>query len=65
MRHAQGNRACEGNGARTEGLRPKGEPDNFYSSHCCLLTRRLWSGARSVFKHRRVPFTYYSCFRFL
>lgn len=62
MRHAQRNGAREGNGARTEGLHLKGEPDNFYSSHGCLLTRRLWLGARSVFKHRRVPFTYYSCF---
>src|SRR5712691_11902301 len=48
MRDAQRDGACDGNEAEMGGLHPRGEPDTFYSSHCCLLTRRLWLGARSV-----------------
>jgi hypothetical protein len=48
--------ASDGNQTEMGGLHPKGEPDNFDSSHCCLSTRRLWLGARLVRKHRRVPF---------
>jgi len=41
---------------RTRGrLRPKSEMDNFSYSHRCTSSVRLRSGARSVFKHRRVP----------
>jgi hypothetical protein len=54
MGHAQRDGACDGNETEMGGLHPKGEPDTFYSSHRCLLTRRLWSGARSVLKHQRV-----------
>lgn len=41
-----------------DGLRPKREPVTFCGSHRCLLRRRLWLGARSVRKHRRVPFKF-------
>ena len=36
-------------------LRPGWEMDNFFCSHRCTSTVRLWSGARSVRKHQRVP----------
>ncbi len=36
-------------------LQPKRKIDNFCSSHRCTSDVRLWSGARLVFKHRRVP----------
>ncbi len=40
-------------------LRPEREMDNFSCSHRCLQPRRLWSGARSVFQHRRVPLRHF------
>jgi hypothetical protein len=39
--------------------------DKFFCSHRCTSTVRLWSGARSVFKHRRVPLPPYSLLAFL
>jgi hypothetical protein len=41
MRDAQRDGACDGNETEMGGLHPKGEPDTFYYSHRCLLTRRL------------------------
>ncbi len=65
MRDAQRDGPCDGSETRCVtkrgGLRPKGEPDTFYCSHRCLLSRRLWLGARPVFKHRRVPFSKALC----
>jgi len=55
MCDTQGHGARDGNEIELCGLHPKGEPGNFWFSHCCLLTRRLWLGARSVFQHWRVP----------
>ena len=31
------------------------EIDNFFCSHRCTLSVRLWLGARSVLAHQRVP----------
>jgi hypothetical protein len=39
MRDAQRDGACDGNETAMGGLRPRGEPDIFYSSHRCLLNR--------------------------
>ncbi len=55
MCDTQGYGSWDGSETAMGGLHPKGEPDNFGFSHCCLLTRRLWLGARSVFQHWRVP----------
>jgi hypothetical protein len=35
------------------------EIDNFSYSHRCTSTVRLWSGARSVCQHRRVPLRHF------
>src|SRR5260370_1537291 len=47
--------AYEPNETKMGGLRPMEEPVTFCDSHSCLLTRRLWLGARSAFQHWRVP----------
>jgi hypothetical protein len=44
MRDAQRDGTCDGNETEMGGLHPKGEPYTFYSSHRCLLTRRLGQG---------------------
>ena len=46
-------------------LRPGWEMDNFSCSHGCTSYVRLWSGARSVCQHRRVPLLLFSLSRLL